>query len=47
MQNLPASWPVWVRLILNTGLIILFVLEIIHKDMPLSSIPVIGKKFKK
>lgn len=47
MQSLPKSWPVWVKLILNTGLIIIFVLEIIRKDMPLSSLPVIGKKFKK
>ena len=47
MKNLPTSWPVWVRIILNTGLIILFLLEIIHKDMPLHSLPVIGKKFKK
>lgn len=47
MANLPESWPVWVKLIMNTVLIILFVLEIIHKDMPLSSLPVIGKKFRK
>lgn len=47
MQSQPQSWPVWVRLILNTGLIIIFLLEIIHKDMPLASLPVIGKKFKK
>lgn len=47
MQNLPETWPVWLKLILNTGLIIIFILEIIRKDMPLSSLPVIGKKFKK
>ena len=32
---------------LNTILIALFVLEIIHKDLPLHSLPVIGKKFNK
>ena len=47
MESQPQSWPVWLRLVLNTALIILFVLEIIHKDVPLHSLPVIGKKFKK
>ena len=47
MTYQPQSWPVWLRLILNTGLIILFLLEIVHKDLPLHSLPVIGKKFKK
>ncbi|MBR1520774.1 MAG: lipopolysaccharide biosynthesis protein [Bacteroidaceae bacterium] len=47
MEYLPTSWPVWVRIILNTGLILLFLLEIIHRDLPLHSLPVIGKKFKK
>lgn len=47
MQCEPDTWSVWLRIILNTGLIILFLLEIIHKDMPLHSLPVIGKRFKK
>ena len=47
MFFLPDSWPVWLRLILNTILIILFVMEIVRKDLPLHSLPVIGKKFKK
>lgn len=47
MQYLPESWPVWLRLILNTGLILIFCLEIIRKDLPLASLPVIGKKFRK
>ena len=47
MQYQPESWPAWLRLILNTGLIILFLLEIIRKDMPLHSLPVIGRHFKK
>ena len=47
MQCEPDTWPAWLRIIFNTGLIILFLLEIIHKDMPLHSLPVIGKRFKK
>ena len=47
MEILPEAWPAWLRIILNTGLIILFLIEIIHKDMPLHSLPVIGKKFAK
>ena len=47
MIFLPTSWPMWLRLLLNTILIALFVLEIIHKDLPLHSLPVIGKKFNK
>ena len=46
MLYLPQSWPKWLHIILNTGLIAIFVIEVIHKDLPLSSIPVIGKKFK-
>ena len=45
MIFLPTSWPVWLRLLVNTILILLFLLEIIHRDMPLHSLPVIGKKF--
>ena len=47
MIFLPTSWPMWLRLLLNTILIALFVLEIIHKDLPLHSLPIIGKKFNK
>ena len=47
MIFLPTSWPMWLRLLLNTILIALFVLEIIHKDLPLHSLPVIGEKFNK
>ena len=47
MQSQPNSWPVWLRLILNTGLIILFLLEIIRRDVALHSLPVIGKRFRK
>ena len=47
MFFMPTSWPIWLRFILNTLLIALFVMQIIHKDLPLHSLPVIGKKFKK
>lgn len=46
MLYLPQSWPKWLHIILNTGLIAIFVIEVIHKDLPLRSLPVIGKKFK-
>lgn len=47
MHIMPESWPVWLKLILNTGLIIIFVLEIIRKDLPLASLPIVGKYFRK
>ena len=39
--------PLWASLLLNTLLIILFLALIVKRDLPLSSLPVIGKKFKK
>ena len=47
MELQPEAWPSWLRLILNTALIILFLLEIIRRDLPLHSLPVIGRRFKK
>ena len=47
MSFLPDTWPVWLRLLLNTLLLVLFLMEIIHRDLPLHSLPVIGKKFSK
>ena len=38
--------PVWAQLICNTILIAAFVGQIIRYDLPLSILPVIGKKFK-
>ena len=40
-------WPTVASLAHNSLLIILFMAYIIKKDLPLSSLPVIGKKFKK
>ena len=47
MMHAPKTWPLAVRLLLNTGCIVLFVAHIIYHDMPLSSLPVIGKYFRK
>jgi hypothetical protein len=40
------GWPLVTSLGFNTLLIVLFVAFIIRRDLPLSSLPVIGKKFK-
>lgn len=47
MRCQPETWSSWVRLILNTGLIVIFLIEVVRKDFPLRSLPVIGKKFQK
>ena len=39
--------PGWAQLVVNTLLIVGFLAIIIRRDLPLSSLPVIGKKFKK
>ena len=47
MKAVPGSWPTVLTLAVNTTLIILFLGLIVKKDVPLSSLPIIGKKFKK
>ncbi len=47
MACLPQTWPTWLRLILNMGVLLLFLIEVVRKDLPLHRLPVIGKKFKK
>jgi O-antigen/teichoic acid export membrane protein len=47
MALIPQSWPGFLQLAVNTLLIFLFLALIIKRDLPLSSLPVIGKKFKK
>ena len=47
MKAVPGSWPMILTLAANTILIILFLALIVKKDVPLSSLPIIGKKFKK
>lgn len=47
MQLVPASWPLWARLGVNTVLIALFVAHTVHYDFPLSALPVVGKYFRR
>ncbi len=47
MQCLPNTWPAILRLGINTLLILLFVAHVIARDLPLRSLPVVGKHFKK
>jgi O-antigen/teichoic acid export membrane protein len=47
MKLLPASWPAILTLAVNTLFILLFTALIVKKDLPLSSLPIIGKKFKR
>lgn len=46
MVNLPSTWPISARMALNTGLITIFLIEIFHRDMKLSSLPIVGKYFR-
>ena len=39
--------PMWGAIVVNTVLILLFTAYLVKKDFPLSSLPIIGKKFKK
>ena len=38
--------PVWLNLIINTCLIFIYLAYLFKKDLPLKSLPVIGKYFK-
>ena len=46
VMTLTATLPLWAQLVLNTLLIGLFLMLIVKRDLPLSSLPVIGKHFK-
>ena len=46
MQAVPHEWPVVLRLAINTVLICAFVGHILYHDLPLKSLPVIGKYFR-
>lgn len=46
MTLMPETWPQVVRLAVNTALIIAFLAHIVYHDMPLRSIPLIGKYFR-
>ena len=47
MLGFISSLPEWAQMICNTILILAFIVDIIRNDLPLSSLPVIGKKFRK
>ena len=47
MQYAGSVLPLWASLIVNTLLIAVFAAYMVKKDFPLSSLPIIGKKFKK
>lgn len=45
MIYLPTEWPLVLRLAINTVLCILFLAHIIYHDLPLKSLPMVGKYF--
>ena len=47
MALVPQGWPLAARLGVNTLCLLLFAAHIVHYDLPLSSLPVVGKYFKK
>lgn len=48
MQLTAAYVPqLWLRLLINSGCIVLFVAHTVHYDFPLSNLPVLGKYFKR
>ena len=47
MEMLPTDWPMLLKLTVNTLLIASFTALIVKRDLPLSSLPVIGKKFRR
>lgn len=46
MQAVPQQWPITTRLGINTLLVIAFMAHIIHHDLPVRNLPVIGKYFE-
>lgn len=46
MLLVPSDWPQWLQLCINTLLIVAFVGHIIYHDLPLRSLPVVGKYFR-
>ncbi|MBR1387750.1 MAG: lipopolysaccharide biosynthesis protein [Alloprevotella sp.] len=47
MLLVPANWPLWTRLLINTTLILAFVGHVVYHDFPLHALPVVGKYFRK
>lgn len=46
MMVVPETWPAVVRMLINTVLIGVFVVYIVKRDLPLRSLPVVGKYFR-
>ena len=46
MEFIPDTTPSWAQITINTVLILIFVAYIIKKDLPLRSLPVVGKYFR-
>ena len=46
MQAVPHEWHIVLRLAINTALIGAFVGHILYHDLPLKTLPVIGKYFR-
>ena len=46
MEYVPATVPTWAQIAINTVLILVFVAYIIKKDLPLRSLPVVGRYFR-
>jgi O-antigen/teichoic acid export membrane protein len=47
LSGLLEPLPVWMRLVLRTGLLLCYFAYLVKKDMPLKSLPVIGKYFRR
>ena len=47
MMQVNAHLPIWAALLVNTLLLLVFVAVIIKRDLPLSSLPVVGRYFRK
>ena len=47
MQFVPQDWNLWLRLSINSVLILAFVAHILYHDLPLRALPVVGKYFRK
>lgn len=47
MTFLPETWNVWIKLCINTLLILLFIGHILKHDLPLSSIPIVNRFVRK
>lgn len=47
MTLVPSTWPIWLRLGINTGCLLLFAAHVVYHDLPLSQLPVIGQHFRR